>query len=201
MGHRDLLVTQNLSQPSSNTAPLASRVASAAGRLRSNELPGQVGPGTQMAGSAAVPVVFAKTYSQSRLFPKNCLLHRTSRYEGNFTLIILLELSPRRALRLFGPASTEARATFPDLRSFALADLQHFQTVPGRALRVRARAASRQQFANVRRRTKLLYERIRLPQYESARVRREFLEEEGVVGLRPIGRHSPRLDSGDFAGH
>src|SRR5262250_3658275 len=31
MGHRDHLVTQNLSQPSSNTAPLASRVASAAG--------------------------------------------------------------------------------------------------------------------------------------------------------------------------
>src|SRR5215813_10141133 len=48
MGHRDLLVTQNLSQPSSNTAPLASRVASAAGRLRSNELTSQVGSGTHM---------------------------------------------------------------------------------------------------------------------------------------------------------
>src|SRR5262249_21197514 len=36
-GHRDLLVTQNLSQPSSNIAPLASRVAFAAGRLRSND--------------------------------------------------------------------------------------------------------------------------------------------------------------------
>src|SRR4029077_18208033 len=36
MGHRDLLVTQNLSQPSSNTAPFISRVASAAGRLRSD---------------------------------------------------------------------------------------------------------------------------------------------------------------------
>src|SRR6266850_156734 len=35
MGHRDLLVTQNLSQPSSNTAPFTSRAASAAGRLRS----------------------------------------------------------------------------------------------------------------------------------------------------------------------
>src|SRR6266567_771294 len=36
MGHRDLLVTQNLSQPSSNTAPFTSRAASAAGRLRSD---------------------------------------------------------------------------------------------------------------------------------------------------------------------
>src|SRR5260221_6955411 len=37
MGHRDLLVTQNLSQPSSNTAPFTSRAASAAGRLRSHD--------------------------------------------------------------------------------------------------------------------------------------------------------------------
>jgi hypothetical protein len=42
MGHRDLLVTHNLAQRSSNTAPLASRVASAAGRLRPNAFTGQV---------------------------------------------------------------------------------------------------------------------------------------------------------------
>src|ERR1035438_8573938 len=36
MGHRDLLVTQNLSQPTSNLRPATSRVASAAGRLSSN---------------------------------------------------------------------------------------------------------------------------------------------------------------------
>src|ERR1017187_1091749 len=38
MGHRDLLVTHNLSQPSSNQRPFAAREASAAGRLRSSRL-------------------------------------------------------------------------------------------------------------------------------------------------------------------
>jgi len=33
MGHRDLLVTQNLSQSTSNQRQVAARVASAAGRL------------------------------------------------------------------------------------------------------------------------------------------------------------------------
>jgi len=36
MGHRDLLVAQNLSQPTSNQRPVTSRAASAAGRLCSN---------------------------------------------------------------------------------------------------------------------------------------------------------------------
>src|SRR5215469_858948 len=38
MGHRDLLVTHNLAQPTSNPAPSSSRAASAAGRLRSSPL-------------------------------------------------------------------------------------------------------------------------------------------------------------------
>src|ERR1019366_414425 len=42
MGHRDLLVTQTLSQPTSNQRPVAARVASAAGRLCSNAVTGKV---------------------------------------------------------------------------------------------------------------------------------------------------------------
>src|SRR5215469_18196733 len=47
MGHRDLLVTHNLAQPTGNPAPSSPREASAAGRLRSSRLTGHLCPGVR----------------------------------------------------------------------------------------------------------------------------------------------------------
>jgi hypothetical protein len=46
MGHRDLLVTQTYLSYQATTAPFISREASAAGRLCSNDVIAEVGPGT-----------------------------------------------------------------------------------------------------------------------------------------------------------
>src|SRR6516225_1256422 len=61
MGHRDHLVTQNLYQPSSNTAPLASRVPSVAGRLHFRTGP-RTGARTSQFCSGEVPTHYVARF-------------------------------------------------------------------------------------------------------------------------------------------
>src|SRR5208337_3651108 len=61
MGHRDLLVTKTYLNPQATTARFASCVASAAGRLRSNALTGNMGTGTNFSGKATFPESVAQS--------------------------------------------------------------------------------------------------------------------------------------------
>src|SRR5437879_7453020 len=57
MGHRDLLVTTHIPQPTGNHCSATSRVASAAGRLRSNAESSKWLPGGTCPGTGLLPLV------------------------------------------------------------------------------------------------------------------------------------------------
>jgi hypothetical protein len=69
MGHRDLLVTQTYLSSKATTAPFVPREASAAGWLRSNAVPGQVGFSTNISGTTNRELTFLSLVSLTNRLP------------------------------------------------------------------------------------------------------------------------------------